>query len=105
MAGHITLAGRSKDTIVLSNGENIEPQPIEDACCSSPYIAHLVIVGQDKRMLGALVWPKEEAFDELEQIKGGLDLCIRQRSQHRGRAASLDSRSVRGADLGCLQGR
>ena len=70
MAGHITLAGRSKDTIVLSNGENIEPQPIEDACCSSPYIAHLVIVGQDKRMLGALVWPKEEAFDELEQIKG-----------------------------------
>ena len=70
MAGHITLTGRSKDTIVLSNGENIEPQPIEDALCVSPYISHLVLVGQDKRMLGALVAPSMEAFDELEQIKG-----------------------------------
>ena len=26
------LTGRAKDTIVLSNGENVEPQPIEDAC-------------------------------------------------------------------------
>lgn len=31
-------AGRAKDTIVLSNGENVEPQPIEDALCASPLI-------------------------------------------------------------------
>jgi long-chain acyl-CoA synthetase len=24
-------SGRAKDTIVLSNGENVEPQPLEDA--------------------------------------------------------------------------
>jgi acyl-CoA synthetase (AMP-forming)/AMP-acid ligase II len=28
------LTGRAKDTIVLSNGENVEPQPIEDAICA-----------------------------------------------------------------------
>lgn len=65
------MSGRSKDTIVLSNGENIEPQPIEDACCMSPYISHLVLVGHGKRVLGALVSPNREAFEELEEIKGG----------------------------------
>jgi len=34
----LRCAGRAKDTIVLSNGENVEPQPIEDALCCSPYI-------------------------------------------------------------------
>lgn len=72
MAGTVVLTGRSKDTIVMSNGENIEPQPIEDACCASSYISHLLVVGQDKRMLGALVAINKEAFEELERIKGGL---------------------------------
>ena len=29
MSGNIVLTGRLKDTIVLSSGENVEPQPIE----------------------------------------------------------------------------
>lgn len=33
-----TAAGRAKDTLVLMSGKNIEPQPIEDALCRSPYI-------------------------------------------------------------------
>ncbi|MEB3233475.1 MAG: AMP-binding protein, partial [Leptolyngbyaceae bacterium] len=33
--GDLTITGRAKDTIVLSNGENIEPQPLEDACARS----------------------------------------------------------------------
>lgn len=38
MAGTIVLTGRAKDTIVLSNGENVEPQAIEDTLCCSPLI-------------------------------------------------------------------
>ena len=62
----------SQDTIVLSSGENVEPAPIEDACAVSPFIQHLVLVGQDHRMLGALVVPAPEAFAELQDIKGAL---------------------------------
>ncbi|CAL8470153.1 g9695 [Coccomyxa elongata] len=72
MAGHIVLTGRAKDTIVLSSGENVEPAPIEDACAVSPFIQHLVLVGQDHRMLGALVVPAEDAFKELQEIKGAM---------------------------------
>jgi long-chain acyl-CoA synthetase len=58
----LVLTGRAKDTIVLTNGENIEPQPIEDACLQSPYIDQIMLVGQDRRSLGALIVPNLEAL-------------------------------------------
>ncbi|MEG3937871.1 MULTISPECIES: long-chain fatty acid--CoA ligase [unclassified Microcoleus] len=58
----LVLTGRAKDTIVLSNGENIEPQPIEDACIRSPYIDQIIVVGQDQKSIGALIVPNSEAL-------------------------------------------
>lgn len=60
----LVLTGRAKDTIVLSNGENIEPQPIEDACLRSPYIDQIMLVGQDQRSIGALIVPNLEALQK-----------------------------------------
>jgi long-chain acyl-CoA synthetase len=54
----LVLCGRAKDTIVLSSGKNVEPAPIEDAVCASPLIKHALLVGQDKRELGLLVFPQ-----------------------------------------------
>lgn len=61
---NIVLTGRAKDTIVLTNGENIEPQPIEDACLRSPYIDQIMVVGQDQRSLGALIVPNMDALQQ-----------------------------------------
>lgn len=60
----LVLTGRAKDTIVLTNGENIEPQPIEDACLRSAYIDQVMLVGQDQRSLGALIVPNLEALQQ-----------------------------------------
>jgi long-chain acyl-CoA synthetase len=60
--GCIVLTGRAKDTIVLTNGENIEPQPIEDACLRSPFIDQIMLVGQDRKQLGALIVPNRDAL-------------------------------------------
>ncbi|UKO97330.1 AMP-dependent synthetase/ligase [Nostoc sp. UHCC 0870] len=60
----LVLTGRAKDTIVLTNGENIEPQPIEDACLRSPYIDQIMLVGQDQRCIGALIVPNLEALEK-----------------------------------------
>ena len=70
----LVLTGRAKDTIVLSNGENIEPQPIEDACLRSPYIDQITLVGQDQRSLGALIVPNLEA---LQKWASGQNLHLR----------------------------
>lgn len=60
----LVLTGRAKDTIVLTNGENIEPQPIEDACVRSCYIEQIMLVGQDQRALGALIVPNLEQLQK-----------------------------------------
>ncbi len=60
----LVITGRAKDTIVLSNGENIEPQPIEDACLRSKYISQIVLVGQDQKSLGAIIVPDLDALEE-----------------------------------------
>ncbi len=59
----LVITGRSKDTIVLTNGENIEPQPIEDACIRSAYIDQVVLVGQDQKQLGVLIVPNLSALE------------------------------------------
>ena len=60
----LKILGRSKDTIVLLNGENIEPIPIEAKLCESPLIDQCMVVGQDKKMLAALVTPSLEEWNE-----------------------------------------
>ncbi|MDX2240234.1 MAG: long-chain fatty acid--CoA ligase [Leptolyngbyaceae cyanobacterium bins.302] len=66
----LVLTGRAKDTIVLSNGENIEPQPIEDACLRSPYVDQIMLVGQDQKSLGALIVPNLDALDKWAIAQG-----------------------------------
>ena len=46
------------------SGENIEPQPIEDAVCVSPLIKFCTVVGNDCKHLGALVVPDHDAIAE-----------------------------------------
>lgn len=57
--GEIKIVGRAKDTIVLLGGENIEPAVIEKALNASPYIERSVVLGQDKKYVGALIVPDE----------------------------------------------
>ena len=71
--GSLIITGRSKDTIVLSSGENIEPNPLEAKILSSKFISQVQLVGQDKKNLSALVVPNidliELNFSENDLIK------------------------------------
>ena len=60
--GCLVLTGRAKDTIVLSSGENIEPGPLEEALAASPLVEQVMVVGQDRKQLGALLVAKPEAL-------------------------------------------
>ena len=62
--GEFALAGRAKDTIVLSGGENLEPVPIEAKICESEFVESAVVLGQDKKYLGALVVLNKKRIEE-----------------------------------------
>ncbi|MCB1169441.1 MAG: long-chain fatty acid--CoA ligase [Leptospiraceae bacterium] len=61
----LKILGRSKDTIVLASGENVEPVPIENRLLQSPLIDHVMVVGQDEKNLGALIVPSIDGFQAL----------------------------------------
>jgi long-chain acyl-CoA synthetase len=62
--GDIVFTGRAKETIVLRSGENVEPEPIEMALLASPLIHQVILVGQDRKHLGALVVPNLEVLQQ-----------------------------------------
>ncbi|SEA22487.1 long-chain acyl-CoA synthetase [Desulfuromusa kysingii] len=62
LTGELVITGRSKEIIVLASGENIDPSRIESAITKLPFVSDAVLVGQDKKGLGALIVPD---FDQL----------------------------------------
>jgi long-chain acyl-CoA synthetase len=53
--GHIHITGRIKDILVLSNGEKIPPSDMEMAITLDPLVDQVLVVGEGKPYLGALV--------------------------------------------------
>lgn len=61
--GHIYITGRIKDILVLSNGEKVSPGDMEQAILLEPLFEQVVIVGEGRPFLGAVIvinadlWP------------------------------------------------
>lgn len=64
-SGDFAILGRSKETIVLRGGENIEPVPIEEKLNQSEHIEQAMVVGQDEKFLGALIYPNLDAIEQV----------------------------------------
>ncbi len=53
----IYITGRIKDIIVLSNGENLPPTDVEEAIAKDPWIDQVMVVGEGRPYLIALIVP------------------------------------------------
>ncbi|MCF7885959.1 MAG: long-chain fatty acid--CoA ligase [Candidatus Marinimicrobia bacterium] len=62
--GYIKITDRKKHIIVTAGGKNVAPQQLEGILVTSKWIEQVVIVGDDRKYLGALVVP---AFPNLEE--------------------------------------
>ncbi len=62
--GDLKILGRVGDDFKLVNGEWVIPQPIEDMIRTSQFIHEVMLVGADKKFVGALVFPE---WDSLER--------------------------------------
>ena len=58
----LKILGRSKETIVLLSGENVEPVPVEAQLLESRFIEQCLVVGQDEKHLAALIVPSLEGL-------------------------------------------
>lgn len=72
----LSIRGRAKDTIVLLGGENVEPVPIETILTQHVLIEQAVVVGQDKKHLGVLIWPNYEKIKDAGFITNEYDYSI-----------------------------
>jgi len=64
LGGELVITGRAKEIIVLASGENIDPTRIENTISMFPFVQDAILVGQDKKGLGALVVPNMEELLE-----------------------------------------
>jgi long-chain acyl-CoA synthetase len=55
--GYLRITDRKKDLIVLANGKNVAPQPIESALKASPFIAWPALFGDRQPVIVALIVP------------------------------------------------
>jgi long-chain acyl-CoA synthetase len=58
--GCVTITGRRKEILVLSNGKNIPCPALEQALQRSPYIQQALIVGDGRKFVSALIVPHSE---------------------------------------------
>ncbi len=68
--GFIKITDRKKDLIVTAGGKNVAPQPIENELKRSPLIDNVVLIGDRRPYIVALISPNEEALESWAAAKG-----------------------------------
>ncbi len=68
--GFLVITDRKKHIFVSSGGKNIAPQPIESLLAQSRYIDQVVVIGEGKPFLTALIVPDFEAIKDYAKQNG-----------------------------------
>jgi long-chain acyl-CoA synthetase len=62
--GNLSITGRIKEIIVTASGKNITPTLVEGKISSSRYIEHVMVYGDNRKYLVALVAPFRESIEQ-----------------------------------------
>lgn len=104
--GYLWITGRKKEIIVTAGGKNVAPAPLEDRLRGHPLISQVVVVGDKRPFIGALVtldadmlpvWLKNKGIepmsvDEARQdprVLAALDRAVNYTNQIVSRAESI----------------
>ena len=68
--GHLYITGRLKEIIVLANGEKVPPADMEMAIALDPLFEQVLLIGEGRPYLSAMIVPEPDAFGALLQQLG-----------------------------------
>jgi long-chain acyl-CoA synthetase len=68
--GFLSITGRKKEIIVTAGGKNVAPAVLEDRIRANPLISQVVVVGEAKPFIAALVTVDEDALPEWASTNG-----------------------------------
>lgn len=104
--GHLRIIGRSKEILVTASGKNVSPEVLEDSLATHPLIDHIVVVGDARPYVAALisldpemlpVWLRRKGLKPtdtahaatLPEVRASLDRAIARANQRVSRAESI----------------
>jgi long-chain acyl-CoA synthetase len=66
----LKITDRKKELFKTSGGKYVAPQPIENKLKESPFVEQVMVVGAEKKFVGALIVPSFSALREWMKEKG-----------------------------------
>ena len=68
--GHLVITDRKKNLIVTSGGKNIAPAPLEQQLTGSRYIDQVMVIGDKRKYVSALIVPNQESIEYWAKSNG-----------------------------------
>lgn len=92
--GNLYITGRVKDIIVTAGGKNVAPAALEETLVTHPLISHVVVVGDQKPYIGALITLDAEMLPTWLK-NHGLEVMDATRAAHEPRVLDSLTRAIR----------
>ena len=79
--GYIRITGRKKEIIVTAGGKNVAPAVLEDRMRAHPLVSQVMVVGDDRPFIAALVTIDAEEYPKWAE-RNGVDLPLEEAREH-----------------------
>ena len=93
--GYLRITGRAKEIIVTAGGKNVAPAMLEDRFRGHPLVSQVVVVGDGRPFIGALVTLDHEMLPGWLSMHGLPAMDLRAAAQHPDVLAALDRAAAR----------
>ncbi|WP_051501412.1 long-chain fatty acid--CoA ligase [Nesterenkonia sp. AN1] len=80
--GFLRLTGRKKDLIVTAGGKNVYPMPMEEVIRAHPLVAQVIVVGDDRPFVAALITLDADAVADWCRAQGYRSLSLIDAAKH-----------------------
>lgn len=88
--GNLYITGRIKDLIVTAGGKNVSPAALEETLVTHPLISHVIVVGDQKPFVGALITLDQEMLPTWLANHGLEPMDVTEAATHPRVLASLE---------------